>query len=180
MDDPGVGVAMVFGGQQIAIGRGVDADEHGLRALKKLIVQSHPDRRQLNAVVDDDGVLRRPLVDIVHGAQTDGHAQQISHELHDAAHRGVSNHRQRQGDLLQPSFGDRQREQHLVLAVVALCRRKELVERGAGLVHLPVDQRTTHAMPGGQRTDRFSARQSPNGHHLTVVGSQFYGGCANG
>ena len=149
------------------------------RALKKLIVQSHPDRRQLNAVVDDDGVLRRPLVDIVHGAQTDGHAQHIVHEFHDTAHRGMSDHRQPERGLLQPSFGDRQREQHLVL-VVSLLSRKELIQRGAGLVHLPVDERAAHAVPGGQGADRFCARQSPNGHHLAFVGSQFCGGSANG
>jgi hypothetical protein len=79
MDGPGVAIAMRFGGQQIAIGGGgVDAGEHGLRALKKLIVQSHPNGRQVNAVVDDAGALRRPLVDIVHGAQTDGHAHSTS------------------------------------------------------------------------------------------------------
>jgi hypothetical protein len=110
---------------------------------------------------------------------SDGHTQQIIHEFHDTAHRGVTNHRQRQRCLLQPSFSDRQREQHLVL-VVGLRRRKEVIQRRAGLVHLPVDQRTTHAVPGDQGADRFSARQSPNGHHLAFVGSQLYGGSATG
>ena len=56
MDGPGVAVAMVFGGQQIAVrGGGIDTREHGLRALKNLVVQSHPNRRQINAVVDGDG-----------------------------------------------------------------------------------------------------------------------------
>jgi hypothetical protein len=180
MDRPGVAVTMVNGCQQIAIGRGgVDAGEHGLRALKKLIVQSHTDRRQLNSVVDGDGALRRPLVDIVHGAQTNGRAQHIAHEFHDPAHRGMSDHCQPERGLFQPSFGDRQRKQHLVL-VVSLLSGKEIIQRGVGLVHLPVDERAAHAMPGGQGADRFCARQSSNGHHLAFVGSQFCGGSANG
>lgn len=130
----------------------------GCGALKKRIVQSHPDRRQLNAVVDDEGALRRPPVDIVHGAQADGHAQHIVHEFHDTAHRGMSDHRQRERGLLQPSFGDRQREKHLVL-VVSLLSRKKLIQRRAGLAHLPVDERAAHAVPGGQGADRFVARQ---------------------
>jgi hypothetical protein len=143
-------------------------------------VQSPSNRRQINAVVDGDGLQCGALVNIVYGAQTDGHTQQIIHEFHDTAHRGV-------GPIIvsasvtcsSPSFGDRQREQYLVL-VVCLRRRKEVIQRDAGLVHLPVDQRTTHAVPGGQGADRFRDRQSPNGHHLAFVGSQFYGGSANG
>lgn len=95
----------------------------------------------------------------VYGTQTDEHAQQIIHEFHDTTHRDVTNHRQRQRYLLQPSFGDWQREQHLVL-VVCLRRLKE-VQRGAGLVHLAVAQRTTHAVPGGQGADRFSGPPKP-------------------
>jgi hypothetical protein len=62
------------------------------------------------------------------------------HEFHDTEHRGMSDHRQPERGLLQPSFGDRRREQHLVL-VVSLSSRKELIDRGAGLAHLPVDER---------------------------------------
>jgi hypothetical protein len=66
MDRPGVAVAMVFGGRQIAVrGGGIDTREHGLRALKNLVVQSHPNRRQIDAVVDGDGLQCGALVNIV-------------------------------------------------------------------------------------------------------------------
>jgi len=64
--------------------------------------------------------------------------------------------------------------------VVSLLGREKVIQRGAGLVHLPVDERAAHAVPGGQDTDGFSARQSPNGHHLAFVGRLFCGGGANG
>ncbi|MGF6971648.1 hypothetical protein QFZ94_000075 [Paraburkholderia sp. JPY465] len=44
MDGPGVAVAMGFGGEQIAIGRGdIDTGEHGLGTLKEFVVQTDPD-----------------------------------------------------------------------------------------------------------------------------------------
>jgi len=77
MDRPGVAVAVVFGGRQIAVrGGGIDTGEHGLRALKNLVVQSYPNRRQINAVVDSDGLQCGASVNIVYGAQTDRHTQQ--------------------------------------------------------------------------------------------------------
>ena len=92
---------------------------------------------------------------------------------------GPSDHRQPERGLFQPSPSDRQREPHFVL-VVSLLGREKVIQRGAGLVHLPVDERAAHAVPGGQDTDGFSARQSPNGHHLAFVGRLFCGGGANG
>jgi hypothetical protein len=68
---------------------------------------------------------------------------------------------------------------HLVL-VVSLLSRKELIQRSAGLVHLPVDERAAHAVPGGQGADWFRARQGPHGDHLALVGGQLHGCSAGG
>lgn len=150
---------------QAAAGNLECAGENRLRAMKNLIVQSRPDRRQVNAVVDDGGALRGPLVDIVHGAQTDEHAQHIVHEFHDTVHRGVSDHRQPERGLLQPAPGDRQREQQRV-GVVGRRRREELIQRGADFVHVSVDERAAHAVPGGQGADSFGAREGLHGDRL--------------
>jgi hypothetical protein len=50
----------------------------------------------------------------MNGANADGHAQQITQELHDAAIRTAADQSQRDDHLAQPCLGDGQLKQHLV------------------------------------------------------------------
>jgi hypothetical protein len=63
-------------------------------------------------VVDDVRLARDRLKHVVNGAHTDGYAQQVAHELKDAAIRAVANQRERDDHLTQPCLGDRQFEQY--------------------------------------------------------------------
>jgi hypothetical protein len=79
---PGVRVAMLRGREKIAIHRrGIDAGQNRCRALKDLVMQAHANAGQILAFVDDARPPRDKLKQVVNGAQTDGHAQQIADEF---------------------------------------------------------------------------------------------------
>jgi hypothetical protein len=65
-------------------------------------------------MVDDTRLPRGQLEHVMNGADADGHAQQITQELHDAAIGAAANQRQRDDHLTQPSLADGQVEQHVV------------------------------------------------------------------
>src|SRR5258708_15280934 len=91
---PGVGVAMPFGREQIAVGRlRIDAGEHRRHTLEDFVVQAHADTREVLITVDRPSLLRGPLLQVVHAAHADGHTQQIAHELHHPAIRTAANQR---------------------------------------------------------------------------------------
>jgi hypothetical protein len=67
------------------------------------------------------------------------YAEQVAHEFDGGAKRNVTDHRKRQDDLIEPSLGDRQHEEDLA-GVIGLGRREDVIECGAGLTKLPVDE----------------------------------------
>jgi hypothetical protein len=76
---PAVGVAAVLGGEELAVGRvGIDAGQHGRGALEELVVQAHPNARQLLALVDRARLPCGGLEHVVDAAHADGHAQQVA------------------------------------------------------------------------------------------------------
>jgi hypothetical protein len=68
----------------------------------------------------------------VNAADADGYAQQVAHELDDAAIRAAADQHQRDDELAQPGLGHRQLEQRLL--AVRRGGREGLVERLASLV----------------------------------------------
>jgi hypothetical protein len=101
----------------------------------------------------------------VDGANTDRYAQQVTQELNDAAIRAVADQRQADDHLAQPGLGDRQREQHLL---VRRGREERIIQRGAGFVHLLVDELAARPMSVRQIADRRRSRQCLNGQILPV------------
>jgi hypothetical protein len=115
MHAPGIGVAMLRRDQKVAVcRRGIDAGQHRRRPLKDLVMQAHANARQVLVMVDEAGLPRDRLKQVVNGAHTDGHTQEITQELGDAAIRAVADQRKRDNHLTQPRFGDRQLEQRFV------------------------------------------------------------------
>jgi hypothetical protein len=116
MHAPGVGVAMVRHSQQIAISRcSINAGQHWHRTLEDLIMQAYPNAGQVLVVVDDTRLAGSRLEHLMNGADADGHAQQVTQELHDAAIRAAADQGQRDDHLAQPCRGNRQLEQHFVV-----------------------------------------------------------------
>jgi hypothetical protein len=154
VNGPGVAVTVCFGSQKIAVGRAdIDADEHGLRSLKYLVMQTDPDGREIDVVVDGPSPLCGPLMNVVDGAQGDGYAQYVMHEFDDAAKRGPSDLREPEHRLIEPSLGDRQHEDNLV-SVIGLRRRESVIERRAGFIDFPIDEWAAHAVISRQGADR--------------------------
>jgi len=117
-------------------------------------------------VVDRACLPRRGLKHVVDAAHADGHAQQITQELDDAAIRAVADQRQRDDHLAQPGLGDRHLEQHLV---VRRRRQERVIQRRSSLMRLLVDELATDPVPGRQIADRPRTGQCLNGQVLTVA-----------
>jgi len=167
---PGVGVAVALRRQEIAIRRlGIDTGQHGRGALEDLVVQAHTNARQVLVVVDRARLPRGRLEHVVDAAQADRQAQQVAQELDDAAIRAAADQRQPDDRLAQPSLGDRHLEQHLV---VRRGRREGVVQCGASLVRLLVDELAADPVTGGKIADRRRSRQRLNGQVLTVTPGQ--------
>ena len=118
---PGVGVATLLRGQEIAIRRRrIDPGQHGRGALEDLVMQAHPNAGQVLLLVDDAG-LPRGLTWSTSWTQPTliGKAQQVAQELHDAAIRAVADQRQPDDHLAQPGLGHRQLEQRISLSGTA-------------------------------------------------------------
>jgi hypothetical protein len=93
---------------------------------------------------------------VVNGADTDGYARQVTHELNDAAIRAAADQRQRDNHLAQPCLGDHQLEQHFVFR---RGRQESVIQCDAGLVLPRVDEFTAYPVPGCQIADCFRSRQ---------------------
>jgi hypothetical protein len=107
MHTPGVSVAMLRRGEQIAVGRlGTDAGQHRHGALEQFIVQAHANGGQVLLAVDDSRFLRSRPQDVVDAAHTHRDAQQVTQEFHDAATRTAANQRQPDDHLAKPALGD--------------------------------------------------------------------------
>ena len=65
-------------------------------------------------MVDDTRLAGGRLEHMMNRADADGHAQQITQELHDTAKRAAADQGQRDDHLAQPSLADGQVEQHVV------------------------------------------------------------------
>ena len=74
--------------------RNVVGNKHRHRALEDLIMQAHTDAGQVLVVVDDLGLLRGRLQHVMNGADADGHAQQVTQDLHDPAIGAAADQRQ--------------------------------------------------------------------------------------
>jgi hypothetical protein len=107
MHAPGVGVAVLLRGQEIAIGRlGADAGQNRLSAVEKLIVQPGANARQVLRAVDHAGLLRGRVEHVVDGADADRPAQHVTHEFDNAEIRTAAHQCQCDDHLAQPSLGD--------------------------------------------------------------------------
>ena len=63
VNGPGVAVTVCFRSLKTAVGRAdIDADEHELRSLKYLVMQTDPDGREIDVVVDGPSPLYGPLM----------------------------------------------------------------------------------------------------------------------
>jgi len=139
---------------------GIDTGQHGRGALEDLVVQAHTNARQVLVVVDRARLPRGRLEHVVDAAQADRQAQQVAQELDDAAIRAAADQRQPDDHLAQPSLGHRHLEQHLV---VRRGRREGVVQCGASLVRLPIDELAADPVTGGKIADRLRSRQRLNG-----------------
>ena len=85
MDSPGVGTAVILGGEQIAVGRvGIDTGQDGLVALEDFVMQSNTNRRELLRAVDCTGALSGHLMQVVNAAFANRYSQNVTHEFHHA------------------------------------------------------------------------------------------------
>src|SRR3954469_24962808 len=167
MHTPGVGIAMRLRSQQVAIRRvGIDAGQYGLSTVEDLIVQADADAGQVLLTVDDASLLGCRLKHIVDGADADGHTQQVTQELNNAAIRAVADQRQPDDHLAQPGPGDRQLKQH---RIVPCGRRESVIQRRLGFVGLLIDEFAAHPMPDCQIADCRRPRQHQNSQVLTLT-----------
>jgi hypothetical protein len=107
-----------------------------------------------------------------------GTPEQVAHEFDGGAKRNVTDHRERQDDLIEPSLGDRQHEEDLA-GVIGLGRREDVIECGAGLTKLPVDEWAAHVVVDRQSDDRDCFRQPLNRDGFALIGAQS-GRCSTG
>jgi len=78
MDSPGVGVAVILCGEQIAVGRvGIDTGQDGLIALEDFVRQSNTNAGKVLGSVDLTGAPGSQLMQVVYTARADGHAQNV-------------------------------------------------------------------------------------------------------
>ncbi|MBV8870882.1 MAG: hypothetical protein JOY65_15955, partial [Acetobacteraceae bacterium] len=120
-------------------------------------MQADPNARQVLTLVDRARLPCCRLEHAVNGAHADGHAQQVAQELDDAAIGTAADQRQGDDDLAQPGLGHRQLEQHLLVARRG--GREGVIERGASLVRLLVDELAADPVPGGQIGESFRTGQ---------------------
>ena len=153
--------------QKIAIRRrGIDAGQHRHRPLKDLIVPAHANAGQVLVLVDDARLVRGRLKQIMNGAHTDGYAQQVAQKLDNATVRAVADQRQRDDHLTQPSLGDWQLEQRFVFRRGG---QESVIQCGARLVCLLVNEFAAHSVSERQIAYRLRLRQRLNGQVLAIT-----------
>jgi hypothetical protein len=85
-DAPGVGVAVIFDAQQVAVvGIGVDPDQHRPAALKDLVVGADADAAEVLLLIARPALLDRRLKHVVDRADRDGVIEHVGEQLHHAA-----------------------------------------------------------------------------------------------
>ncbi len=167
MHTPGVSVAVIRRGQEIAVSRcDADPSQNRLSAVAKLIVQPGANARQILAAVDHPGLRRGRAEHGVDGADADGCTQQLAHELDDAETRAAAHQRQRDDHLTQPSLGEQYLEQD---CIVRAGGDESVIQGATRLVCLLIDELAAYPVPGGQIADRRRSRQRLNRQVLAVI-----------
>jgi hypothetical protein len=94
---PGVAVAVILGGEQIAVGRvSAHSDENGLARLEDLVMGTDPDLGEVLTSIDDAGLLDGGMEDVEDGAQCDVVVEDVSEDFDDAPKRAMAD--QDEGD----------------------------------------------------------------------------------
>jgi hypothetical protein len=150
---PGVGIAMRFRAQQVAVGGSdIDADQHRLARLEDLVVGTDSDPRQVLLPVAGAGPLPGGVGDAMDVPQRALAVEQVAEQLGDAAVRAVAHEQQRHDEPLQPHLGHRQVEEDPVVG-----RQGGAEGFGEGLVGpvgLPIDESAADATVRREVGDR--------------------------
>lgn len=83
---PGVTITVLLRAKHIAVSRArIQAAQDRFIAVENLVIQAHPDGRQVLSHVELKRTPSNALEQIVHTAKTDGHTRQVAHEMHHAS-----------------------------------------------------------------------------------------------
>lgn len=137
-DPPGVGVAMLFLTQEIAVGGiGSDADQDGISGLEDLVVQANADSRQigLSVVALDQG--HGAVEDIEDRAHGEVLVEEVPEQFDDPPEGAMADQSEGQNELSNPGLGDGEVKEDLVLG---RCGLEGLLEGLLGLVGLLVGE----------------------------------------
>src|SRR6185312_2868813 len=163
---PGLAVTVSLLAELVAEQRAsVDADQHGLSALKDLVVGTDAYAGQVVATVDLASVCDGGVDDVVNRSEGDGVAQTIAEDLNDTAIRAARDQDQGEDELAQPSLGDGQVEEDLLGLGLGF---EGLVESLVCDVGLPVDELSADLELSGQRGDRSGAGEGVNCQSLAL------------
>ena len=113
---PGVRIAMVFGREEVAIGRvGIRPDQDGPAVLEDLVMGADPDPAEVLAGVDFTGGNDGFMHHVEDGP--DGHrgVEEVAQHLDHAAEGTVTDQDLGEDELLAPGLGDRQVEEDLLI-----------------------------------------------------------------
>jgi len=176
-DGPGVGIAVVFAAEQKAVGGSdVGAHQHGLAILEDLIETGDGDVAQIVAEVLGARLVDGITQDVVHRADRHVHAEKITAKFVDAAIGTVADHGPTEGDLPQPTLGDGQVEQHLVIGHGG--RGERIVQSGLGGGGLLIDKLATDIELVGQTGDGAVAGKGLQSDRQALARRQRLGGTA--
>jgi len=113
---PSVGVAVILGGEQIAVGRvSAHSNENGLARLEDLVMGTDPDLGEILTSIDDAGLLDGGMEDVEHRAQRDVVVEDIAEEFDDAPQRAMADQDEGDNELAQPLLRDGDREEDRVV-----------------------------------------------------------------
>jgi hypothetical protein len=123
----------------------IDAGEHGLVTLEDLIVQAHPDGRQVLGGIEASGLRGGGFQQMVDGAAAGRGIEQVLQQPDDPAVGAVANQDQAQHQLGEPGCGHRQVKKH---GGIVLEGDKGLVQGRLGLAFLAVKELAANPFSG--------------------------------
>ena len=168
-DAPGVGIAVAFDAQEVAVGgMRVESDQDRLAGLEYLVMGTDADAGQILAGIDGAGGFHGLLDDVMDGAERQGGIEDIGEQFADAAQRAVAGQDQTEDELTKPELADRQVEEDIVLGGG---RGESVIDPFVGTVDLLVDELTADLVVGSDGGDG-PAGQGSQGNLAASVGRQ--------
>ena len=113
MHVPGIGVPVLCGSEQIAVGEvGIDAHQNRFVAIENFVMQSIANAGKILGSIDPTGAPGSQLMQVVYTARADAHAQNVAPGFYPSTVGAVGDQREGKSDLMQPSFGHREVKQN--------------------------------------------------------------------